>query len=102
MEELRLHGCKELTDYSIEVLIKHQPSLQRLDISSCTELTSRTVEAVARGLKSLTHISLSNNWRITEKGDFFFFNLEDLVLFPKVIKKKSEVRWELSLLQYVV
>ncbi|XP_008309369.1 EIN3-binding F-box protein 2 [Cynoglossus semilaevis] len=68
LEELRLHGCKELTDYSIEVLIKHQPSLQRLDISSCTELTSRTVEAVARGLKSLTHISLSNNWRITEKG----------------------------------
>ncbi|XP_034066537.1 F-box/LRR-repeat protein 14 isoform X1 [Gymnodraco acuticeps] len=68
LEELRLHGCKELTDYSIEVLVKHQPSLQRLDISACTELTSRSVEAVAQGLKGLTQLSLSRDWRITEKG----------------------------------
>ncbi|XP_029289620.1 F-box/LRR-repeat protein 3 isoform X2 [Cottoperca gobio] len=68
LEELCLHGCKELTDYSIEVLMKHQPSLQRLDISACTELTSRSVKAVAQGLKSLTRLSLSRNWRITEKG----------------------------------
>ncbi|XP_019933776.2 uncharacterized protein fbxl9 isoform X1 [Paralichthys olivaceus] len=68
LEELGLHGCKELTNYSVEVLVKHQPGLQRLDISGCTELTSRSVEAVARGLKSLTHLSLSRDWRITEKG----------------------------------
>ncbi|XP_076589251.1 uncharacterized protein fbxl9 [Chaetodon auriga] len=68
LEELFLHGCKELTDYSVEVLVKHQPSLLRLDISACTELTSRSVEAVAQGLKTLTHLSLSRNWRITEKG----------------------------------
>ncbi|KAM9351941.1 uncharacterized protein fbxl9 [Symphorus nematophorus] len=68
LEELCLHGCKELTDYSVEVLVKHQPSLQRLDISACTELTNRSVEAVARGLKTLTHLSLSRDWRITEKG----------------------------------
>uniref|UniRef100_A0A8C3AUN4 F-box and leucine rich repeat protein n=1 Tax=Cyclopterus lumpus TaxID=8103 RepID=A0A8C3AUN4_CYCLU len=68
LEELCLHGCKELTDYSMEVLVKHQPSIQRLDVSACTELTSRSVEAVARGLKSMTHLSLSRNWRITEKG----------------------------------
>ncbi|XP_044049024.1 F-box/LRR-repeat protein 7 isoform X2 [Siniperca chuatsi] len=68
LEELCLHGCKELTDYSVEVLVKHQPSLQRLDISACTELTNRSVEAIARGLKSLTHLSLSRDWRITEKG----------------------------------
>lgn len=68
LEELCLHGCKELTDYSVEVLVKHQPSLKRLDISACTELTSRAVVAIARGLKSLTHLSLSRDWRITEKG----------------------------------
>ncbi|KAK9517032.1 hypothetical protein VZT92_024928 [Zoarces viviparus] len=68
LEELCLHGCKELTDYSMEILVKHQPSLQRLDISACTELTSRSVEAIARGLKSMTHLSLSRDWRITEKG----------------------------------
>lgn len=68
LEELRLHGCKELTDYSVEVLVKHQPSLQTLDISACTELTSRSVEAVARGLRRLTHLSLLRDWRITEKG----------------------------------
>lgn len=68
LEELCLHGCKELTDYSVEVLVKHQPSLQRLDISACTELTARAVVAIARGLKSLTHLSLSRDWRITEKG----------------------------------
>lgn len=68
LEELCLQGCKELTDYSVEVLVKHQPALQRLDISACTELTSRSVEAVARGLRTLTHLSLSRDWRITEKG----------------------------------
>nr|XP_046251093.1 F-box/LRR-repeat protein 14 isoform X2 [Scatophagus argus] len=68
LKELCLHGCKELTDYSVEVLVKYQPSLQRLDISACTELTSRSVQAVAQGLKTLTHLSLSQDWRITEKG----------------------------------
>ncbi|CAN9498699.1 unnamed protein product [Ophioblennius macclurei] len=68
LEELLLQGCKELTDYSVEVLVKHQPALRTLDISGCTELTSRSVEAVARGLKSLTHLFLSRDWRITEKG----------------------------------
>lgn len=71
LEELCLHGCKELTDYSVEVLVKHQPSLKGLDISACTELSSRSVEAVARGLKTLTHLSLSRDWRITEKGAQF-------------------------------
>lgn len=68
LEELYLQGCKELTDYSLEILVKHQPGLLKLDISGCTELTSRSVEAVARGLRSLTHLSLSRDWRITEKG----------------------------------
>lgn len=68
LQELSLHGCKELTDYSVEALVKHQLSLQRLDISACTELTSRSVEAIAQGLRSLTHLSLSRDWRITEKG----------------------------------
>ncbi|XP_061892142.1 F-box/LRR-repeat protein 14-like isoform X1 [Entelurus aequoreus] len=68
LEELCLQSCKELTDYSVELLLKHQPSLQRLDISGCTELTSRSVVAIARGLSSLTHLSLSRAWRITETG----------------------------------
>lgn len=68
LEELCLQGCKELTDYSMEVLVKHQPELQSLDISGCTELTSRSVEAIARCLKSLRCLSLSRDWRVTEKG----------------------------------
>ncbi|KAM7002287.1 LOW QUALITY PROTEIN: uncharacterized protein fbxl9 [Tautogolabrus adspersus] len=68
LEELCLHGCKELTDYSVEMLVKHQPSLRRLDISACKELTNRSVEAIAQSLTSLTHLSLSHDWRITEKG----------------------------------
>uniref|UniRef100_A0A3Q3IWH9 Leucine rich repeat containing 29 n=1 Tax=Monopterus albus TaxID=43700 RepID=A0A3Q3IWH9_MONAL len=68
LKELCFHGCKELTDYSVEALVKHQPSLQRLDISACTDLTSRSVVAIAWGLKSLTHLSVSHDWRITEKG----------------------------------
>uniref|UniRef100_A0A667XHK0 F-box and leucine rich repeat protein n=1 Tax=Myripristis murdjan TaxID=586833 RepID=A0A667XHK0_9TELE len=68
LEELCLQGCKELTDYSVEVLVKHQPGLQRLDISACTELTSRAVVAVGQGLKGLKHLSLSRDWRVTEKG----------------------------------
>lgn len=68
LTELRLHGCKELTDYSVEVLVKHQPDLLRLDISGCTELTCRSVEAIAQGLQNLVDLSLSRDWRITEKG----------------------------------
>lgn len=72
LEELCLQGCKELTDYSMEVLVKHQPELQSLDISGCTELTSRSVEAIARCLKSLRCLSLSRDWRVTEKGQHIF------------------------------
>uniref|UniRef100_A0AAV2L528 F-box domain-containing protein n=1 Tax=Knipowitschia caucasica TaxID=637954 RepID=A0AAV2L528_KNICA len=78
LEELCLQGCKELTDYSVEVLVKHQPGLQILDISGCTELTSRSVKAVAHGLKFLRHLSLSRDWRITEKG------LVDLLSVPSL------------------
>uniref|UniRef100_A0A3B4AXD3 F-box domain-containing protein n=1 Tax=Periophthalmus magnuspinnatus TaxID=409849 RepID=A0A3B4AXD3_9GOBI len=78
LEELRLQGCKELTDYSVEVLVKHQPELQTLDISGCTELTSRSVTAIAHGLKSLRHLSLSRDWRVTEKG------LADLLSLPSL------------------
>ncbi|XP_051808190.1 uncharacterized protein fbxl9 isoform X2 [Acanthochromis polyacanthus] len=68
LKELHLQGCKELTDYSVEVLVKHQPGLLKLDISGCTELSSRSVEAIAQGLKHLVDLSLSRDWRITEKG----------------------------------
>ncbi|KAJ0029620.1 hypothetical protein NQD34_004617 [Periophthalmus magnuspinnatus] len=78
LEELHLQGCKELTDYSVEVLVKHQPELQTLDISGCTELTSRSVTAIAHGLKSLRHLSLSRDWRVTEKG------LADLLSLPSL------------------
>ena len=77
LEELRLRGCKELTDYSVEVLCKHQPGLQILDLSACTELTSRAVLAVALGLKGLRLLSLSRDWRVTDKG------LADLMVLPE-------------------
>ncbi|KAM4733675.1 uncharacterized protein fbxl9 isoform 1-T1 [Anableps anableps] len=79
LEELHLQGCKELTDYSVEALVKHQPRLLRLDISSCTELTSRSVEAAAQGLQALTHLSLSRDWRITEKGLAELLSVSSLV-----------------------
>lgn len=68
LEELCLHGCKELTDYAVEALVRHQPNLQSLDVSGCPELSSRSVEAAARSLKRLARLSLSANWRIREKG----------------------------------
>ncbi|XP_026094507.1 F-box/LRR-repeat protein 3 [Carassius auratus] len=68
LEELSLRGCKELTDYSMEILCKHQNGLKRLDLSACTELTSRTVLAVATELKELRSLSLSQDWKITDKG----------------------------------
>ncbi|XP_061532287.1 F-box/LRR-repeat protein 2 isoform X3 [Phycodurus eques] len=68
LEELCLQSCKELTDYSVEVLVKHQPGLRKLDISGCAELTGRAVVAVARSLSSLTHLSLSRDWKVTETG----------------------------------
>ncbi|XP_030222753.1 F-box/LRR-repeat protein 20 [Gadus morhua] len=68
LEELSLQGCKELTDYSVEVLLQHQPGLLRLDLSGCTELTSRGLQAVSRALKGLQHLSMCRDWRITDKG----------------------------------
>ncbi|XP_016116956.1 F-box/LRR-repeat protein 3-like isoform X2 [Sinocyclocheilus grahami] len=68
LEDLSLRGCKELTDYSMEILCKHQNGLKRLDLSACTELTSRTVLAVATELKELRSLSLSQDWKITDKG----------------------------------
>ncbi|XP_051917664.1 F-box/LRR-repeat protein 2 [Hippocampus zosterae] len=78
LEELFLQSCKELTDYSVEVMVKHQPGLQKLDISGCTELTSRAVVAIARGLSFLTDLYLSRDWKITETG------LADLVSVPSL------------------
>ncbi|XP_051978877.1 F-box/LRR-repeat protein 2-like isoform X1 [Xyrauchen texanus] len=68
LEELSLHGCKELTDYSMEILCKQQNALKTLDLSACTELTSRTVLAVATELKDLQLLTLSQDWKITDKG----------------------------------
>ncbi|XP_051740736.1 F-box/LRR-repeat protein 14 isoform X2 [Ctenopharyngodon idella] len=68
LEDLSLRGCKELTDYSMEILCKHQSGLKTLDVRACTELTSRTVLAVATDLKELQSLSLSQDWKITDKG----------------------------------
>ncbi|XP_056596703.1 uncharacterized protein fbxl9 isoform X3 [Triplophysa dalaica] len=68
LEELSLRGCKELTDYSIQMLCKWQNGLKMLDLSSCTELTSRTVLAIATKLKELRSLSTSQDWKITDKG----------------------------------
>ncbi|XP_043979781.1 F-box/LRR-repeat protein fbxl-1 isoform X2 [Gambusia affinis] len=68
LEELRLQGCRELSDRSVEVLLQQQRRLRRLDLSGCTELSSRSVLAAARGLQALTQLSLSRDWRITERG----------------------------------
>ncbi|KAI4885972.1 hypothetical protein NFI96_033063, partial [Prochilodus magdalenae] len=76
LQELSLRGCKELTDYSIELLCRHQRGLQSLDLSACTELTSRSMLAVATDLKELRSLSLSKDWKMTGKG------LADLMALP--------------------
>ncbi|KAK0138217.1 Leucine-rich repeat-containing protein 29 [Merluccius polli] len=68
LQELCLQGCKELTDYSVELLLQHQVGLVRLDLSGCTELTSRALLAVSRALKDLQHLSMCRDWRLTDKG----------------------------------
>lgn len=78
LQELCLQGCKELTDYSVEVLLQHQAGLLRLDLSGCTELTSRAVLAVARALKNLQHLSMCQDWKITDKGVAELVSLESL------------------------
>ncbi|XP_059392405.1 F-box/LRR-repeat protein 20-like [Carassius carassius] len=78
LEELSLHGCKELTDYSIEILCRQQGGLRTLDLRGCTELTSRTVQAVATELKELRSLSLSQDWKITDKG------LAELMTLPSL------------------
>ncbi|XP_058623286.1 F-box/LRR-repeat protein 20 isoform X2 [Onychostoma macrolepis] len=76
LEDLSLRGCKELTDYSMEILCKQQNGLRTLDLRACTELTSRTVLAVATELKELQSLSLSQDWKITDKG------LAELMMLP--------------------
>nr|XP_055049016.1 uncharacterized protein fbxl9 isoform X2 [Misgurnus anguillicaudatus] len=78
LEELSLRGCKELTDYSVEVLCKWQNNLKVLDLSACTELTSRTVQAVATKLNELQSLSVSQDWKITDKG------LAELMALPRL------------------
>ncbi|KAJ8272084.1 hypothetical protein COCON_G00109430 [Conger conger] len=76
--DLRLRGCKELTDRAVEALCKHQPGLLSLDLTACTELTSRAALAVASGLKSLRHLYLSGLWRLTDRGLAELAGLRDL------------------------
>ncbi|XP_053362069.1 uncharacterized protein fbxl9 isoform X1 [Clarias gariepinus] len=76
LEELRLSGCKKLTDYSVEQLCRQQRGLRTLDLSGCTELTRRSMVAVTAELKHLQSLSLSRNWKMTEKG------LADLMALP--------------------
>ncbi|XP_062856834.1 uncharacterized protein fbxl9 isoform X2 [Trichomycterus rosablanca] len=78
LKELSLQGCKELTDYSIELLCRHQRSLRKLDLSACTELTSRSVLTIAANLKQLESLSLARDWRMTDKG------LADLMALPNL------------------
>lgn len=94
LEELCLHGCKELTDYSVEALVKHQQSLHRLDISACTELTNRSVEAIARSLKKLTHLSLSRDWRITEKGAHILLYYQ----YPRLTYHHTIRKWNFEII----
>ncbi|XP_018594312.1 F-box/LRR-repeat protein 3 isoform X2 [Scleropages formosus] len=78
LHELRLRGCKELTDQALVTLCRYQPALRTLDISACSELTNAAVLAVASGLKDLQHLYLSRDWRVTDKGLSELVMLKDL------------------------
>ncbi|XP_035274641.1 dynein regulatory complex subunit 6 [Anguilla anguilla] len=76
--DLRLRGCREVTDRAVEALCRHQPALRTLDLGACTELTSRAALAVAAGLEDLRHLHLSRLGRLTDRGQAELAGLRDL------------------------
>ncbi|XP_072514412.1 lysine (K)-specific demethylase 2Bb isoform X2 [Salminus brasiliensis] len=75
VEDLSLAGL-DITDHSLRLLIKHLPSLTRLDLSYCNHITDHSINIItAAGTSSrdtLTHINLSVCHRVTDVSLVYF------------------------------
>ncbi|XP_056593131.1 lysine-specific demethylase 2B isoform X1 [Triplophysa dalaica] len=75
VEDLCLAGL-DITDTSLKLIIRHMPSLSRLDLSYCNHITDQSVNILtAAGTTtrdSLTHINLSVCNRVTDLSLTYF------------------------------
>ncbi|XP_017549114.1 lysine-specific demethylase 2B isoform X2 [Pygocentrus nattereri] len=75
IQELSLAGL-DITDHSLRLIIKHLPSLTRLDLSYCSHITDHSINIItAAGTSSrdtLTHINLSVCHRVTDLSLMYF------------------------------
>ncbi|XP_055063729.2 lysine (K)-specific demethylase 2Bb isoform X2 [Misgurnus anguillicaudatus] len=75
VEDLCLVGL-DITDTSLKLIIKHMPSLSRLDLSYCNHITDQSVNILtAAGTTtrdSLTHVNLSVCNRVTDQSLTYF------------------------------
>uniref|UniRef100_A0AAR2LIR4 [histone H3]-dimethyl-L-lysine(36) demethylase n=1 Tax=Pygocentrus nattereri TaxID=42514 RepID=A0AAR2LIR4_PYGNA len=73
IQELSLAGL-DITDHSLRLIIKHLPSLTRLDLSYCSHITDHSINIItAAGTSSrdtLTHINLSG--KVTDLSLMYF------------------------------
>lgn len=68
LQELNLHGCRELSTDAVAALCRQQPGLTSLDLGGCSELTDGALLAVSRGLQRLQHLNLKKLQRLTDAG----------------------------------
>lgn len=53
LQELRLHGCQDLSTEAVIALCRLQSGLTSLDLSGCSELADGALLAIGRGLGHL-------------------------------------------------
>lgn len=68
LQELSLHGCRDLSTGAVAALCCQQPGLTSLDLSGCSELSDGALLAVSRSLRHLQHLSLRKLQRLTDAG----------------------------------
>ncbi|XP_074170857.1 uncharacterized protein LOC109460324 isoform X2 [Rhinolophus sinicus] len=68
LQELSLHGCRDLSTGAVAALCCQQPGLTSLDLSGCSELSDGALLAVSRSLRHLQHLSLRKLQQLTDAG----------------------------------
>lgn len=75
---LYLKSCQHLTDDSVKLICKYQPTLKELDIGCCPELTNSAIQAVTSNLLNLRLLSVQKNQSITDNGIKWLWKLKKL------------------------
>ncbi|XP_059007734.1 F-box/LRR-repeat protein 2-like isoform X2 [Mustela lutreola] len=68
LQELRLHGCQDLSTEAVIALCRLQSGLTSLDLSGCSELADGALLAIGRGLGHLWCLRLRKLQRLTDAG----------------------------------